>query len=108
MFLLLGQATAGPDSEYRSGGRHGVLVYVLAESVDAACAIAEAKMPSVGWQDIRFDRGGKLANEPAEDDPAALGAHRTAMAGGCGIVVYSDPVTPEQNNLLRDRISRPR
>lgn len=101
MFLLLGQATAASESEFRTGDRHPVNVFVLAETMEGAVAIAEAEMPSVGWQDIRFDKGGQHYKEKAEGDPAILGAYRTAMEGGCGIVVYSEPVTAEQNNLKK-------
>jgi hypothetical protein len=100
MFVLSGQATAGAESEFQTGDRHPVNVFVLAETMEGAVAIAEAEMPRVGWQDIKFDKGGKLSGEMPEGHPAIVGAFETATDGSCGIVVYSDPVTADQNNLL--------
>ncbi|MEQ8354159.1 MAG: hypothetical protein RH942_01365 [Kiloniellaceae bacterium] len=100
MFVLSGQATAGPESEYRTGDRHPVNVFVLAETMEGAVAIADAEMRGAGWQDIKFDKGGKLSGETPKGHPAIVGAFNTALDGGCGIVVYSDSVTAEENNLV--------
>lgn len=99
MFILSGEATAGPESEFRTGDRHPVNVFVLAETMEGAVAIAVAEMPRAGWHDIKFDKGGELSGEQPEGHPAIVAAFNTALGGSCGIVVYSEPVNAEQNNL---------
>ena len=93
MFMFVGQATAGPDSKYKTGDRHPVLIFVSRETQEEAFAFALAEMPSLGWEQIKFHRSGIIDEMKRKDDLALSGAYRTAEAGGCGIVVYSTTVS---------------
>ena len=98
IYQAIATATVGAQSSLRPGDRHAMLAFLRQPAgTDHDWAAAEAGIIEAGWTDVSFERAGTLTperlNGKSEDFIAAF---ETAMGGGCGLIIYSDPVTDEE------------
>ena len=92
------QATANATIEnvgpYRQGDRHAMLI-MCRQSADTEhdWAEAERRAAESGWSEFKFQRAGTLSAENLNGKDADFrDAFEHAMHGGCGVIVYRDPI----------------
>ena len=99
LFEAIGTASAASEGAYRPGDRHAMLVFVRQYSnTEHDWASAGVGVSDGGWTEVTFQRAGTLIPEfMSGKDADFIAAFEYAMHGGCGLVVYRNPVTLEQD-----------
>jgi hypothetical protein len=97
IFEATAKATIENGGAYRLGDRHAMLI-LCRQSADTEhdWAEAESRAAESGWSQFRFQRAGTLSAENLNGKDADFqDAFELAMHGGCGVIVYIDPVHDE-------------
>ena len=93
-FLVLAQATASDQTNYAAGNRHAVLVYAVADTIEAAAERTLTELPVYGWVDVEVRRYKPLVMQVEDiEDHTLRRAATQAAREGFAYVVYSLPAT---------------
>ncbi len=100
LFQATASATLSVTGPYKPENRHAMLAFLRqAKDTDHDWGAAEAGIADAGWGQIKLTRAGTLnaenLNGKSEDFRDAF---EFAINGGCGLVVYADPVEPAQES----------
>lgn len=94
LWMIQAMATAAQGCGHADGEAHAMMVFVAAADRDVAVDHALTSLVENGWRDPKPIRSGEISSEVADDDdPILSGAMKDAVANGCSIVIYSDPIT---------------
>ncbi len=96
LFVFTAQAIAGDDLSYRPGARHALLVFIAAPELERAAEIATERVTAEGWLHIDLLRSKPISGDTSliADESLRMAAEH-ALADGCGLVVYGDPMPPD-------------
>ncbi|CAN5384205.1 hypothetical protein BH09PSE6_BH09PSE6_21170 [soil metagenome] len=94
LFQAVATATDAVEGDLRRGSRHGILVFSRqASGTPHDWTEAEAGLTAAGWEEVSFERAGTLDPENMNGkDMQMSDAFTYAMLGGCGLIVYRDPL----------------
>ena len=98
LFQSVAKASATTSGAYRPGDRHAMLVFIRQHrGTEHNWAEAEDGAREAGWAEISMSRAGTLSAENLNGKSQDfVGAFEHAMNGGCGLVVYADPVGEDE------------
>ena len=97
LFQAIARASAATSGAYRPGDRHAMLIFVRQDrGTEHNWAGAEDGAREAGWFEISINRAGTLSAENLNGKGEGfMGAFEHAMNGGCGLIVYADPVAED-------------
>ncbi|MEM9796899.1 MAG: hypothetical protein AAF919_10430 [Pseudomonadota bacterium] len=96
LFIFLSQGIAGPESAYRPGARHALILFATGDDMDDAQGHALAATDEHGWHHVEIARAKSLGDGPGGiDDPALRSSGEAAMEDGAAVVVYNDEMEPD-------------
>jgi hypothetical protein len=97
LFQATAKAGTATPGTHRPGDRHAMLVFIRQDrGTEHDWAAAEAGVCEAGWTEVSITRGGTLSAETMNGKGADfVDAFEYAMNGGCGLIVYADPVLEE-------------
>jgi hypothetical protein len=90
VFLVTTQAVAGPQSEDADGRRYPILAFALADTEDAARAIACEDLAGQGYVDIDIERIGEITDPDAIPEDLR-NTYQIAVRWGCALIIYDEP-----------------
>lgn len=94
MFKAEATASNATHGANRPGDRHAMIAFIRQPSgTDHDWSAAEAGIIQAGWSSVVVERAGTLDLETLNGrDPEFRAAVEHALVGGCGLVVYSEPI----------------
>ena len=96
MICLFANLIAGNSHEqFAAGTSVAAVIYVRAETLDAAERIVVQELPSRGWSEMETSRAKEITDYSQFDgrEDAAGQAFRSAKSSGFGMVIYPEPGT---------------
>ncbi|WP_226550744.1 MULTISPECIES: hypothetical protein [Celeribacter] len=92
LFMMLFEATAGAKTGLRLGGRHAIMVFMVAGEQKLAIAKGFKALEATGWSSMEMKKGLDLTGRPRLKDKALDASARKAMQKGAAFLVYKDEI----------------
>ena len=93
VFLASGAATKANGADYRAGSRYSLLIFSrqpIGQKPNRPLAGKGAA--AAGWKEVNLERSKRLPSGAAPADAILRDAFADALAEGCSVVAYSEPV----------------
>ena len=99
IFEVSATASAQSEGAYLPGDRHAMLAFLRQpKGTEHDLASAAKGVEDAGWSDVTFERVGTLNAESLNGKSEDFrGAFEYAMNGGCGLIIYAEPLGPESD-----------
>ncbi|NIY78790.1 hypothetical protein HCZ23_04845 [Celeribacter sp. HF31] len=92
LFMMLFEATAGAKTGLRMGGRHAIMVFMVASEQRPAIAKAFKGLEATGWSGMEMKKGEDITGRPRLKDKALDASALKAMQKGAAFLVYKDEI----------------
>ncbi|WP_321363913.1 hypothetical protein [uncultured Celeribacter sp.] len=92
LFMMLFEATAGAKTGLRLGGRHAIMVFMVAGEQRLAIAKAFKGLEATGWSGMEMKKGEDITGRPRLKDKALDASALKAMQKGAAFLVYKNEI----------------